>query len=124
MNRKLWEVRLGRRVGRNGVFDEAFVAHILDESGKSVRNRWFKSREDAELWAKANQANVQATEDEVADSPIPPSADYLTDEEVLRILDQGGLCAVADVRLMAGELLAWRATRTPRTITGASRLAR
>jgi hypothetical protein len=109
-------VRLGRRVGRNGTFDEAYVAHILDDAGNSVRNRWFNTREDAELWAKANQANVQATEDEMADIPVPPT-DTLTDDEIRRIIDQGGLCAVADVRLMAGELLAWRATRT-RAATG------
>ena len=110
MNRQRWEVRLGRRVGRNGVFDEAYVAHILDDAGQSVRNRWFKTREDAELWAKANQASVLATEDETAEAtPVP--ADGLTDDEIRRILDQGGLCSVADVRLMATELLAWRAAR-------------
>lgn len=112
MSSKLWEVRLGRRVGRNGIFDDAFVAHILDESGQSVRNRWFTNRPDAELWAQANQPNVQATEDGLSDSPIPPNPDYLTEDEIRRIIDQGGLCAVADVRLMASELLAWRARAT------------
>lgn len=110
MSKQNWEVRLGRRVGRNGVFDEAYVAHILDTTGQSVRNRWFKTREDAELWAKASQASVLATEDETADAPVLIE-DGLTDEEIRRILDQGGLCSVADVRVMATELLAWRATR-------------
>lgn len=119
MGKQNWEVRLGRRVGRNGVFDEAYVAHILDATGQSVRNRWFKSREDAELWATANQANVQATEGGTADA-APAVADGLTDDEIRRIIDQGGLCAVADVRAMATELLAWRASRSARPITGAA----
>jgi hypothetical protein len=122
MSRQRWEVRLGRRVGRSGAFDEAYVAHILDDQGQSVRNRWFNNREDAELWAKANQANVQATEEETADLAVPPT-DTLTDDEIRRIIDQGGLCAVADVRLMASELLAWRATRT-RSTTAAPQFAR
>lgn len=112
MSRQHWEVRQGRRISRRGASEEAYIVHILDDNGRSVRNRWFKDRDEADLWAKANHATILAAESGISQAgeaePIPMG---LTDDELRRILDQGGLCSVADVQLMATELLAIRASR-------------
>ncbi len=112
MSRQQWEVRQGRRISRRGASEEAFIVHILDETGRSVRSRWFKDRDEADLWAKANHATILASETGISQaSDELPIAIGLTDDELRRILDQGGLCSVADVQLMATELLAIRASR-------------
>lgn len=131
MSGQNWEVRQGRKISADGSWATAFVAHILDYSGQSLRTRWFTQRHEAEQWARLNYAIVVAAEgrEPEADAAVPvasvppttrPTASVsaatfgssaLTVEQIQLILDRGGLCSQADAKAMAAELMALRAAQ-------------
>ena len=104
MSSQNWEVRQGRKISADGSWASAYVAHILDGSGQSVRNRWFQTRVDAERWAQDNNSIGKALQT----ATVPEQVPQVTDARLRQVIDLGGLCNAAEVLMMAAELLALR----------------
>ena len=101
MSSQNWEVRQGRKISADGSWATAYVAHVLDGSGQSVRNRWFSTREEAERWAQDNISIGKALQAAVAPASVP----QVGEARLRQIIDLGGLCNASEVLAMAAELL-------------------
>lgn len=114
MGSQNWEVRQGRKISADGSWATAYVAHILDDSGQSARNRWFGTREEAERWAQDTVSIGKALETAATPSAGVPQ---IGDARLRQIIDLGGLCNAGEVLAMAAELLTVRAERASQPAT-------